>query len=445
MTTKPHPRLLALLRSRIVVVCALTFAVSLVVLGAMNRPGGAASEGAAPVALEPPGRAASTDDRIRYLQRLIDASPKATGTWSTLGLTYLQKARETGESGFYVRAQGALDRALRRDSGDAAAVIGMGQLALVRHDFRAALRWGRRARRLAPESVRTYPVLVDALVELGRHEEAGRVLQQMIDLEPNLAGYARASYLRELHGDLEGAVEAMRLAVSAGGGAPENVAYVEALLGGLQFDRGNFRDARRAYRRALARFEDYPPAVAGLAEVDAARGELDAAIERYQALVDRLPLPGYAIALGEAQLAAGRGEAARETFALVEVQQRLLERNGVNSDVELAIFQADHGSPARAVRLARSAWSAAPSVRSADALGWALTRAGRADDGLRWTRRALKLGWREPTVLYHAGMAARAAGERDEAVALLENALERNARFSPWHAPKARDALEELR
>jgi tetratricopeptide (TPR) repeat protein len=83
-------------------------------------------------------------------------------------------------------------------------------------------------------------------------------------------------------------------------------------------------------------------------------------------------------------------------------------------------------------------------VRSANALGWSLTRAGRAREGLRYMREALRLGWRDPLVLYHAGIAARDAGHPDEARRYLERALARNPRFSPLHAPRARRALSGL-
>src|SRR4029453_17205443 len=99
------------------------------------------------------------------------------------------------------------------------------------HDFRGALRYGRQALAIAPGVSRIYGVIVDALVELGRYDEAERTLQHMVDLKPNLSSYARVSYFRELNGDLTGAVQAMRLAVSAGGDAPENVSYVQTLLG----------------------------------------------------------------------------------------------------------------------------------------------------------------------------------------------------------------------
>ncbi|MBA2767155.1 MAG: tetratricopeptide repeat protein [Solirubrobacterales bacterium] len=375
------------------------------------------------------------------------AQPASDGATSLAqrGDAELQRARETADPGSYERAEALFRRALGRDPRNVDATIGMGTLALARHDFRGALRHGESAHRLAPGLARPYAVLVDAQVELGDYEAAGRSLQEMIDLRPNLASYARVSYFRELHGDLDGAIEAMELAVSAGGQVPENVAYVQTLLGDLEATRGRTDAARRAYETALTQVPRYAPADVGLAELDAASGRLDEAIATYRQVGERLPLPEYTIALGEAELAAGRTASARETFALVDVQRRLLAAQGQNTDLELALFEADHGSPARAVRLARQAWDAAPSVRSADALGWALTRAGRADDGLSWARRSLKLGWQEPTARYHAGMAARAAGERDEAISFLEAALERNPDFSPMRAPKARRALEELR
>jgi tetratricopeptide (TPR) repeat protein len=324
-------------------------------------------------------------------------------------------------------------------------VAARASLALSRHDFRAGLRYGQRALAAAPGVARIYGVIVDAQVELGRYADAERSLQRMVDLKPGLSSYARVSYFRELHGDLNGAVEAMRLAVSAGGEAPENVANVQTLLGTLLLERGQLEPAERAYRTALARFPRYAPAVAGLARVDAARGKLAAAIRRYRDVVARMPLPEYVIALGETELAAGLKSAARSDLDLVRVEQRLLARNGVNTDVELALFEANHGDPAKGVELARRAWAAAPSVRSADALGWALTRAGRPEEGVAWARRALRLGSKDSMFLYHAGISARAARRLDLARVYLTRSLELNPRFSALYAPRARRTRAELR
>ncbi len=83
-------------------------------------------------------------------------------------------------------------------------------------------------------------------------------------------------------------------------------------------------------------------------------------------------------------------------------------------------------------------------MRSADALGWALTRAGRPEEGLGYAQRALRLGSRDATWLYHAGIAARDAGRPAAARRYLTRALAGDA-LSPLHARDARAALRGLR
>lgn len=420
------------------------FAATLALVLLLNRssapPRGASAAGGG--ALVSPS--ASTDAQIAALERDLSNSPGDAELYAALGNADLQKVRETGDATFYGRAQTAFGQGLRRDPRDPGALTGMGALALARHDFEGGLRYGMKAHALAPEVVRPYGVIVDAQIELGRYGDAGRTLQEMVDLKPNLASYARVSYFRELHGNLAGARDAMALAVSAGGAAPENVAYVQTLAGNLAFDTGRLAEAEHAYRLALARFPRYVPADAGLARVTAAHGRLAPAIRRYRAIVARLPLPEYVVGLGETELAAGRSAAARRDLALVEVEQRLLQRNGVNTDTELALFEANHGAPGRAVALGRRAWAAAPSVRSADALGWALTRAGRPAEALPWARRALRLGSVDPAFLYHAGMTARAAGRPGLARRWLAASLAHNPRWSPLYAPRAERVLESM-
>jgi tetratricopeptide (TPR) repeat protein len=421
---------------------AAAFLLALAVFGLLSRSGTPAVHGGAAGATAAGSR--TTDGRIAALQAEIRNHAGDTGSYALLADAYLQKVRETGDAGFYTRAAGVLAVAERRDPRSSAVATGLGTLALARHDFRAGLRWGLTAHRLAPAVVRPLGVIVDARVELGRYGDAGRTLQRMVDEKPNLASYSRVSYFRELHGDLGGALRAMQAAVSAGGDAPENVAYVQSLLGDLQFQHGRLGAAGDAYRHALYEFPGYAPAQAGLARVDAARGRLPAAIARMRAVVARLPLPQYVIGLGEAELAAGRRAAGARDLALVGAERRLLASAGVNTDAEIALYEADHGSPERALSLARRAYAAAPSVRSADALGWALTAAGRPGQGLARAREALRLGSRDPLFLYHAGMAARAAGQPGAARTYLARALSLNRRFSPLYAPRAARVLRSL-
>jgi tetratricopeptide (TPR) repeat protein len=353
---------------------------------------------------------------------------------------YVQKAAATGDPSYYARAEDALRSAPR----NAAVLTALGTLSLARHDFRAGLDYGRAAHQVAPAVVKPLGVIVDAQVELGRYGAASRTLQQMVTAKPTVSSYSRVSYFRELHGDLRGAVRAMRLAVSAAGSAGGDGANVQSLLGGLEFARGRLAAAAAAYRQVLYRLPGYPAAAAGLAEVEAARGRHGAAIRRLRGVVNRVPLPQYSLALAELELAAGRRARARADLALAAATMRRFRSNGENIDTELALFEADHGSPRRAVALGRSAWRRAPSVRAAHALGWALTRAGRPHEGLAWARRALKLGSRDPVFLYHAGIAALRAGDSPSARRWLRAALSQNPRFSPLLAPRARRALKRL-
>jgi tetratricopeptide (TPR) repeat protein len=418
----------------------LVFLTVLAVLTLVNRSpsveravDGPASDGAA--------LTGDTDQQIATLQRAVPDAPGKAGGYALLGDAYLQKARESGDPGYYTRADRSYRAALRRDSGNVTAVIGAGTLANTRHDFRGGLRLGLRAHRLAPGLARPYTVIADAQVELGRYPAAGRTIQRMLDLRPTLASYARASYYRELNGDLPGAAQAMRLAVSAGAGSPENVAYVGALLGDLELGRSHVGAARDAYRQALAASPHYPPALTGLAKIDIARGRLAVAARRLRSASDRLPLTSYLTLLVEVELASGRRQAARGDLAAVRAQQQLQRSAGTVPDAELVVFEATHGDPRAAVALGRRVYRAAPSVRAEDALGWALTRSGRAREGLVWSRRALRLGSRDPLFHFHAGMAARAAGRAGLARRELRRALSLNPGFSPRLARQAREAL----
>jgi tetratricopeptide (TPR) repeat protein len=427
---------------------ALVFAAVLGVLALVNRGSGppqAPTAESGDSGLARPAASLDTQDQITQLQAVVRANPDDAQTYALLGDAYYQRARETGDPTYYTRADDAFAAALDRDPRNATAATGQATLALARHDFRGGLELARHAHELAPELASPYAPLADAQIELGRYGAAASTLNRLVRLKPNLTAYARISYYRELHGDLPGALQAMRLAVSAGAGGPEGEAYVQSLLGKLESDSGRYGAAERAYREALAIDPGYPAADAGLAGVEAGRGDFDSAIRRYRDVVDRLPLPEYAIALGEAEEAAGRTDAARRDYGLVGAEIRLLRANGVNTDVELALFEANHGGPGRAVVLGRRAWRQAPSVRSADAYSWALDAAGRIGAASRFSREAMRLGSRDPSFLYHAGMIARAAGRDARARELLGRLVAQSPRFSPLYAPRAERALEALR
>jgi tetratricopeptide (TPR) repeat protein len=407
------------------------FAVLLAVLLAMHR--GDALSPSGPVDPGPP-----TGDAVRDFQRAVRAAPGSAAALAGLGEAYLSRARETGDPGLYSHAGRAFDAALRRDPGALGALVGAGTLAGLRHDFAEQLRLGRRAAAAAPGLARPYTVVADAQIELGRYAAAARTIQRLLDTKPGLPAYARASYHRELSGDLPGAIRAMRLAASAGGSA-ESVAYVQTLLGDLELQRGRPEPARLAYVAALRSLPRYAAALVGLARVDAAGGEPARAAARLRRAARRLPLASTLTLLAGVERELGHRDAAAAALAAARAQLEVLRGAGARVDAEAVLFEADHGSPARAVRLGRRVWRAAPSVRSADALGWALTRAGRRDAGYRFARRALRLGSRDPLFRLHAGIAARKAGLPAEAARHLAIAASGRAALAPQAAALLRE------
>ena len=422
---------------KLIIVSLASFAVALLVFAVVrDEPADRAQANA--------NRSSTPSQQLAALEKAARAEPDNPTPLIELASTLLGIVRQGGDTRNYIRADAALADAIRRDPSSAAAHTERGILRLGRHDFRGALRDAERAHELAPDVVKTLGVLVDANIELGRYREAASVLQRMVDRKPNLDSYARVAYLRELRGDLSGASHALQLATSAGGEGPENVAFVQSLLGNLQLAQRRPDRAQRAFRTALAKVPGYAPAQAGLARVDIAAGRHDQAITRLRALVARDPKQEYVVLLGELQLAAGQTQAARRSLANVPDELKRLESAGENTETEKALFEADHGNAARAVTAGQAAWDNAPSVRAADALGWALTRAGNPRQGLTYARQALRLGTRDPSFLFHAGMTAKAAGRDAEARRWLQKTLSANPSFSPLHATTARKALTAL-
>jgi tetratricopeptide (TPR) repeat protein len=151
------------------------------------------------------------------------------------------------------------------------------------------------------------------------------------------------------------------------------------------------------------------------------------------------------IALCDVQAAAGGRAAAARSEGLVRAEEALYAANGVNVDVELALFEADHGGdPQQALAHARDAERVQSSVVVEDALGWTLFRAGHPHQALAAANRALALGTRDSSFLYHRGAIEAALGLRAQAHRDLAAALSTNPHFSVLYEPDARRLLKEV-
>ena len=388
--------------------------------------------------------AAPTQRTIASLQARLQSDTTSSEAWLELGVALLQRVRETADPSLYPRAEAAFLKARDLAPGDPLPLVGLGTLELARHEFARALVTGRQALAMVPELSTATGVVVDALVELGRYDDAATAAQAMIDARPDLASYARVSYVRELFGDLPGALSAMQQAIHAGGGASENNAYVLVQAGNLLVLEGRRHDADAAYARALQLFPDFPAALAAQGRAAVARGDLPTAIALFDHAAAIVPLPDYVIALGDAQEASGDDAAAQDSYALARTETTLFRANGVVVDLELALFEADHGDSATALRLARQAYAERPTLKAADALAWALYRNGRLDAARTRSAQALRLHTPDPVLLYHAGMIAAAANDRVAARRDLGAALALDAGFSATGAAAARALLARL-
>ena len=388
---------------------------------------------------------ASIDNQIQTLQGLLRDNPNDWQSYSQLALAYLQKSRETGDPSYYQKAEEALNNSIEHQADDYLTVSAMGALALARHQFHSALEWGERARQLDSDRTYAYGVIADAQIELGQYDAAIETLQTMVDLRPDMSSYSRISYIRELHGDMDGALEMMQFAVDAGVPNAENTAWTRTQLGNLYFNTGNLDQADLEYARTLNDRPGYVYALAGSGRVRAAQGKMNEAIELLTQATNVMPLPEFVITLGDIYQVNGQPDAAQKQYSLVGAIEQLHKANGVDMDMEIALFNADQNKDLKAnVEQARKAYANRPSIHAADVLAWALYKTGNYEEAKFYAEEALQLGTKDALKLFHAGMIAYRLGENAQAQEYLEQALEINPHFSILYADEAQQTLDDL-
>lgn len=396
---------------------------------------------AAPAPAPATAPARSGAERTAALEGRTAADPRDLDAWQGLAVAYTQRAAIEGDPAFYALAERALERAEELGPDAPVTILARGNLELSLHRFIDARRTADRAVAALPASAAAHGIAVDAAVELGDYPSAAGSLQRMLDLDPGLPALARTSYLRELHGDLPGAITAMQQAEQAGSATPGDRALVATLLGSLHSRDGDLAAAEDAYRRALEAVPDFVPAQLGLTRLAALRTSPADAADELGALVDELPRLDAVLLLADLREAAGDAAGRDAAVELARAMAALQQEAGQVVDLELALLEADHGDPAVAVELARSAHEARPdNIYAADALGWALHRAGRFDEARPLVDRALRLDTADPLLRFHAAAVTAAAGEGGRAAELLRSALD----LGPWSSFALLDEVRAL-
>ena len=433
------------MRLRLLVGAAAVCAAALAFLfgGVLRRDAPAAVTDALPTTvvaeLQKGFAAGDTRAEIAGLQAELRLSPHNVKALDTLGLAYQQRVRETGDPAYYGKADGILHEALGLAPRDLIATAGLGQLALSRHRFREALALGERARLISPTTAGVYGVIGDAKLELGRYGQAFAAFDRMASLKPSVASYARVSYARELLGRVSLAERAMRLAASAAVGEKEASSWTHVQLGLLYLGHARPRLALRELRSALALDPTYYVALDGMAQVQVALGRFHEALTYEQAAVDRVPMPAQVALLGDLYRATGRDRLAQRQYGLIGVIEKLLAANGVRNDLDIALFDVDHGvALEHALALARKGYAERPSIFGDDVLGWALARNGRCGEALGWSIRSLRLGTKDALKFFHRGWIEACLGNSADAARWYHRALALNPHFSILWAPTAR-------
>jgi tetratricopeptide (TPR) repeat protein len=343
--------------------------------------------------------------RISQARGAIEKHPDYYQAYNDLALALARRARETGEPTYYTQAEEALKNSFRLQPGNFEGQKVQCWLLLGKHEFERARDLARELNRRAPDDVLVYGFLADANAELGNYDEAEAAAQWMLDLRPgNIPGLTRAAYLRETYGDIDGALELMRMAYEqTDPGEREDRAWLLTQLGHLHLVQGKHPEAESALTEALRLFPRYHYALGELGSLRMEQQRWAEAVELFDQRYALAPHPENLHPLAEALERAGRTREARSAFRTFERMAVKESGSRDNANRELIFYYIDHAhEPARALRLAEREVARREDVYTLDAYAWALHANGRDDEARSQIDRVRKIGAHPPLFQSHA-------------------------------------------
>jgi len=253
----------------------------------------------------------------------------------------------------------------------------------------------------------------------------------------------RAAYLRELYGDIDGALELMNMAYQSNPPSQvEDGAWLLTQIAHLHLATGNIDPAEKELQQALAMFPGYHYALSNLAKVRIQQRRYPEAVTLLQQRYSAAPHAENLYELAVALQLAGRNDDAQKAFAEFE-QKSLKETNiGDNSNHELIMYYADYAnSPEKALAVAKREIARRHDVHTLDCYAWALYKNGQYAEARKQIETALAVGVRDASMFRHAGEIALAAGDKVAAGRYLQEAVQLNT----WGSQQARNTLAQLR
>ncbi len=411
---------------------------------ACNQNSSMASEQKQAVESKPENLAAgSSSSQIDAAQKFIEKNPTQAKGYNSLTVAYIRSARETGDFSLNSQAETAVTRALELEPENPDAQKLKISLMLTFHRFAEARDAAMILQPKFPQSAFYYGALTDANVELGNYKEAVDNIQKMVDLNPNMESYARVSYVRSLHGDPNGAIEAMQTAAKiADPMAKEPQAWCLVHLGDEFYKTGNYVEAEKQYDAALELFPGYHFALAGKGRARAAQNDFEAAVNFLSEANNRVPNTEDVIQLGDVYTKLGKSDEANKQY---ELAQFIEQKFGNIDQRRLALLWADHDTKLdEALEIAAREHENRKDIFSADIYAWCLYKKNRFQEAKKIIAEAMRLKTKDARIFYHAGMIEKSLGNKKAAAGYLRKALETNSAFDVLQAENAKKALEEV-
>jgi tetratricopeptide (TPR) repeat protein len=349
-----------------------------------------------------------------------------------LAMLYIEEGRITGDHAYYdAAALQSVNQVLAMEPNNFEALTLKALVELSQHHFSDGLITATRAQKINPYNAFVYGLLVDANVETGNYNAAVSCADSMISIRPDIRSYSRISYLREIHGDHNGSIEAMQMAVNAGAPGDESTEWSRIQLARLYEENGALIKAESLYKQSLSFRPDYPYALAGLGHVAIGKNDLNGAIEFYKKADALINDHSFKEQLVRLHLVSGEEQKAKSALNEMigamtkEAAQGLKdEATGHYADRELAYAYLLAGNLDKALEHALAEYNRRPNnIDVNETVAWVYYKKNETAKALSYLEAALKTGCKNPTLLAHAGLIYFKTGEKEKAKRLFGQVL----------------------
>lgn len=385
---------------------------------------------------------------VDYYRELIRKNPGDPENYVELAQVFLQEARVTGKDHEYViSAMDLVDRALELDKTNLEAKLTKANIFLTMHQFEEAKKIAEWAVAKHPYNSSAYAILTDAYVELGEYEKAVKSCDKLLGIKPDLRSYSRASYIRELHGQRESAIAAMRLAADAGVTGQENRAWVLYNLANLYLQTGKVDTAAFIYNGILQERPSYAFAHAGLSKVMTAKKNYSLALKHLVKAFELMPEHLFIEQKADLYLAMGNKEAEKKLINEVIVSLKEDEEKGWNVDLEVARFCLNHNINLKEAFMCaeREFKRRGNNIEVKTIYARALYKMNNLNRAAEIIDQVLKFDSRNPLARYYAGVIYSALGKNDFAIHHFEKSLTKGFACNPVFYADAQQRISTLK